>query len=329
MFPFQFQPHQHHNNSSYGKVRLNKQRASYHVSFRCLVVSWMILFLTFILFLCFILYHNTNQYDKTRARSNEELVDEYIRKSNNIVKSLDSKLHVNVSSGGGNKNKLKTENNRGGMTDRDNKRGAVRPQPETNENVKIEDKAIKDDNNNNICLTSITQLSHDERHPIKGKRHTANPPSTTNITLVCCQTTVGPLSIAVHSSWAPIGAERFLSMVQAKYFQSVALFRCIAKFICQFGLAGTPEFTKRFDSHLKDEPNWLPEGVTGRKNSDGVKRFAKGYLAYAGGGINSRSNQLIVALDDNQYLGGGSPWEVPWGEVSHMHFLWNTHEIPQ
>jgi hypothetical protein len=47
----------------------------------------------------------------------------------------------------------------------------------------------------------------------------------------------------------------------------------------------------------------------------GVKRFARGYFAYAGGGKDSRSNQLIVALNDNERLGGGSPWEVPWGEV--------------
>jgi hypothetical protein len=47
----------------------------------------------------------------------------------------------------------------------------------------------------------------------------------------------------------------------------------------------------------------------------GVKRFAKGYLAYAGAGKNSRSNQLIVALEGNGPLAGGSPWEVPWGEL--------------
>ena len=32
-------------------------------------------------------------------------------------------------------------------------------------------------------------------------------------------------------------------------------------------------------------------------------------------GKNSRGTQLIVALNDNLYLGGGSPWEVPFGQV--------------
>ena len=94
--------------------------------------------------------------------------------------------------------------------------------------------------------------------------------------------------------------------------------RCIKNFLCQFGLAGDPSLNKQFNgkqNRLEDDPNWLPEGPTHRKNELGVKRFGRGYMAYAGGGKNSRSNQLIVALRDNERLGGGSPWEVPWGEL--------------
>lgn len=93
--------------------------------------------------------------------------------------------------------------------------------------------------------------------------------------------------------------------------------RCIKGFLCQFGIAGIPSYNKPYNgkNQLVDDPNWLPEGPTHRKNDLGVKRFGKGYLAYAGGGKNTRSNQLIVALEDNEGLGGGSPWEVPWGEV--------------
>lgn len=66
---------------------------------------------------------------------------------------------------------------------------------------------------------------------------------------------------------------------------------------------------------LPDDRNWLPEGPDHRQNKIGVKRFASGYLAYAGSGKNSRGRQLIVALKDNGPLAGGSPWEVPWGEL--------------
>ena len=50
-----------------------------------------------------------------------------------------------------------------------------------------------------------------------------------------------------------------------------------------------------------------------------MKRFAQGYLAYAGSGTDSRGVQLIVALEANPRLGGGSPWEVPWGELVGAH----------
>lgn len=91
--------------------------------------------------------------------------------------------------------------------------------------------------------------------------------------------------------------------------------RCIRGFICQFGIAGNPEYNKPYKQSLRDDKNWLPEGPTNRRSEHGVKRFNKGYLAYAGGGKNSRTNQFIIALKDNERLGGGSPWEVPWGEV--------------
>lgn len=38
-------------------------------------------------------------------------------------------------------------------------------------------------------------------------------------------------------------------------------------------------------------------------------------MAYAGAGVNSRGTQLILALADSLYLGGGSPWEVPFGQL--------------
>jgi cyclophilin family peptidyl-prolyl cis-trans isomerase len=124
------------------------------------------------------------------------------------------------------------------------------------------------------------------------------------------------MNIAVHHKWAPVGADHFVKMVKDGYFSSkVALFRCMKNFLCQFGIAGTPELNKRHGQNLVDDPNWLPEGPTHRTNDQGVKRFAKGYMAYAGGGKNTRGNQLIVSLVDVGSLAGGSPWEVPWGEL--------------
>ena len=82
----------------------------------------------------------------------------------------------------------------------------------------------------------------------------------------------------------------------------------------QFGLAGDPAIQSAFEKtmggsrgFLVDDPQWLPAGPPGRQ-INGVKRFQKGYMAYAGGGKDSRGTQLIMAFEDNLYLGGGSPW---------------------
>jgi cyclophilin family peptidyl-prolyl cis-trans isomerase len=176
---------------------------------------------------------------------------------------------------------------------------------------------------------SLKDLTEVERHPrATSERHTVDPPKDDNatVTLVCCQTTQGPWSIAVHESWAPLGSRRFLEMVRSGYFNSqpgaaedederhgVPLMRCVPNFLCQFGLAGSK--SKRFENALKDDPQWLPAGPNHRRNEQGVKRFQRGYFSYAGGGPNTRDNQLFVALANDGMLGGGSPWEVPWGEL--------------
>mmetsp|Transcript_17320 Transcript_17320/g.36151 ORF Transcript_17320/g.36151 Transcript_17320/m.36151 type:complete len:345 (-) Transcript_17320:112-1146(-) len=175
--------------------------------------------------------------------------------------------------------------------------------------------------NTKSTIHSLRDLTPQELHPhATPTRHMVDPPpDTTPIYLVTCQTTAGPLHIAVHTSWAPIGARRFLHMVRTRYFSTkVAFMRCVRSFICQFGLAGDPSYNDEYKgkkNSLPDDPNWLPEGPSHRTNELGVKRFAKGYFAYAGSGTNSRSNQFIVALGDNERLAGGSPWEVPWGEA--------------
>jgi cyclophilin family peptidyl-prolyl cis-trans isomerase len=166
-------------------------------------------------------------------------------------------------------------------------------------------------------------LTKDEQHPVaSAERHMVTPPAGGKITLVCCQTTVGPWSIAIHHKWAPLGAQRFLDMVEADHFnnQNVPFMRCVHDWLCQFGLAG--QVSRQFEATLRDDPNWLPEGPTHRENSLGVKRFSRGYMAFAGSDSaadGSRNAQLIVALTDNGPLGGGSPWEVPWGELVGAH----------
>ena len=179
-----------------------------------------------------------------------------------------------------------------------------------------------------VCpYQSFSDLTEDERFPKRGSRHMVTPPKGGRLTLVCCDTTRGPWSIVVHERWAPLGAQRFLEMITSRYFTEIPLFRCIKKFLCQFGLSSDASLSSLFQKTIPDDKNWLPEGKEYRSNKEGVKRFAKGYIAYAGGGENSRNRQLIVSLDNVGTLAGGSPWEVPFGELVGKHSFQTLSKI--
>lgn len=167
-----------------------------------------------------------------------------------------------------------------------------------------------------VCsIASISELSQDELHPVAGDRHMITPPIGGKVSLVCCQTTKGNMNILLHENWAPLGVPHYLSMLEAGYFSTsrIPLFRCTDA--CQFGLAGNVNMTRRFGGRIPDDLMWLPPGPAFRENKKGVRRYPMGFFTHAGGGQNSRSNQFVLTLQPNRFMGGGSPWEVPMGEV--------------
>ena len=81
---------------------------------------------------------------------------------------------------------------------------------------------------------TLDDLSEEELQPVAGQRHMVTPPIGGKLSLVCCQTTAGPLSILAHANWAPLGAEHFMDMVTSGYFNSgVPFMRCVKNFLCQ------------------------------------------------------------------------------------------------
>ena len=182
-----------------------------------------------------------------------------------------------------------------------------------------EKKLLNTNNSNSNCpITSISmQLSPTEVYPMAGTRHMVTPPNGGRLTLVCCHTSQGSLSVLLHQKWAPLGVARFVDMVQSQYFSSsrppTALFRCTDA--CQFGLAGDPVLTKMYSQPILDDVQWLPAGPNHRENALGIRRYPAGMLTFAGSGPDSRSNQFVLTLKPNRFMGGGSPWEVPLGEL--------------
>jgi len=110
---------------------------------------------------------------------------------------------------------------------------------------------------------------------------------------VRCETTTGPITIVVHNRWAPRGAARFLNMVREGFFDTrVGLFRAVRGFICQTGVAGDPAVQAGWVDRgtIEDDPQWL--------DLDEDAPMKKGYLSFAGDGLDSRMTEFFFAFRD-------------------------------
>lgn len=130
--------------------------------------------------------------------------------------------------------------------------------------------------------------------------------------IVDCKTTKGDFSIFVIPKWAPIGARRFIQLVEEQFFDGSPLFRVLPNFLVQFGINGNPEVHRKFDSQglLRDDP----------PNSEAYAHagvFPRGHISFAGWGPNSRNTNVFIAYLSTKSL-GQAPWEVPFGYVSEV-----------
>lgn len=118
---------------------------------------------------------------------------------------------------------------------------------------------------------------------------------------VQCKSTKGSFVIEVIEEWSPLGARRFLDLVQDGFFTDIGLYRCVKGFLTQFGISDKPQLKHWHDDNIQDDPNLHL----------GIKKY---YVSYAGGGPNTRSTQIFIAFEDLDFL-GKEPWETPFGRV--------------
>eukprot|EP00484_Ammonia_sp_Unknown_P027905 CAMPEP_0197047130 /NCGR_PEP_ID=MMETSP1384-20130603/22675_1 /TAXON_ID=29189 /ORGANISM="Ammonia sp." /LENGTH=314 /DNA_ID=CAMNT_0042479003 /DNA_START=31 /DNA_END=975 /DNA_ORIENTATION=- len=123
--------------------------------------------------------------------------------------------------------------------------------------------------------------------------------------LVECSINNLPLIIQTRPDWGPLGQQRFMELVEDRYYDGAALFRAINNFIVQFGLASTSAMRDKWagrEHEIQDDPKIdVP--------------FTRGIMSFAGGGANTRGTQIFITLAQLSTHLGREVWEVPFGRM--------------
>lgn len=104
----------------------------------------------------------------------------------------------------------------------------------------------------------------------------------------------GDIVFEINPEWAPLGAARFIELVEQGFFTDVRFFRVVAKprpFIVQFGINGDPAVASK----------WRNDRIQDDKVT---QSNARGTLTFATAGPGTRTTQLFVNLANNSFLDG-------------------------
>ena len=112
----------------------------------------------------------------------------------------------------------------------------------------------------------------------------------------------GRFVIVVTRVWAPLGADRFYTLVKSGFYDGARFFRVRPGFVVQFGIAGDPAINAKWrNANLQDDP-------VIRSNRPGTISYA------ADRNPNTRSTQVFINLADNSRLDASR--FAPFGAVT-------------
>jgi cyclophilin family peptidyl-prolyl cis-trans isomerase len=103
------------------------------------------------------------------------------------------------------------------------------------------------------------------------------------------ETTQGNFDIEAVREWSPKGVDRLYQLITNDYYIDVPIFRVVPNFVAQFGLHNDTLINNAWRKRgIKDEPVL-------RKNDSMT-------IAFARGGVATRSNQIFINLKENYRL---------------------------
>jgi len=104
-------------------------------------------------------------------------------------------------------------------------------------------------------------------------------------------TTRGEFTITVTRAWAPLGADRFYTLVKHHFYDNASFFRVVPEFVVQFGISANPAVSAAWKhTDIQDDP------VT--------QTNKRGAIVFATAGPNTRTTQVFINLKDNGRLDG-------------------------
>jgi peptidyl-prolyl cis-trans isomerase A (cyclophilin A) len=116
------------------------------------------------------------------------------------------------------------------------------------------------------------------------------------------QTTKGDFLIELHREWAPIGVDRFYTLIQKGFFQELPFFRVIRGFMAQFGIHTSPLVNQSWRAKpINDDPS--------------IQSNSRGMISFATAGPNTRTTQLFINTTTNTTL--DTMGFTPIGSVVH------------
>jgi len=102
-------------------------------------------------------------------------------------------------------------------------------------------------------------------------------------------TSAGEFVIDVTRAWAPLGADRFYNLVKNGFYNDARFYRVIAGFMAQIGINGDPAIQAAWrGASIKDDPV--------------VQSNKRGFVAFAMGGVDTRTTQFFISYRDNSTL---------------------------
>jgi peptidyl-prolyl cis-trans isomerase A (cyclophilin A) len=111
-------------------------------------------------------------------------------------------------------------------------------------------------------------------------------------------TTRGPIVIDCTRAWAPLGVDRFYTLVTSGYYDDNAFFRVVRGKWAQFGISGVPAAAQAWRTRaIPDDP------FVGQKN-------VKGTVAFAFATPHGRATQVFFNLVDNSAAHDKEPFVV-------------------